>query len=210
MELRRVATGLRVRIALRKDKAGLFYATATLVVALTGGVFCGEAGAEIRPIGAWFGIARPVPGQTICRPGPGCSVPPEIVIGFSVHSDGAFITIDSNIIAGGNHSTGYGQWVRSGPRSIQAAFTLLQSSPTGLLIGGFKNLLEATVVDGDTMEGSMDSYFYAYTDAAGTVITDAEGFPTPSPLAPPSECASTAGCTHLGTFSFKVRRVSVP
>ncbi|HSL23905.1 MAG TPA: hypothetical protein VK886_20390 [Vicinamibacterales bacterium] len=160
-------------------------------------------------IGSWFGRAVPVPGQTICDPGPGCPVPPEIVMIFTVGGDGTFIGIDSNIFAGGNHSTAHGQWKRSGPRSIRAEFTLLQSSPTGTFIGGFKNLFDATVVSRDEMRGSIDARLYTYTDATGAAIVDADGFPTPSPLAPASGCSTTAGCTHLGTFSFLVRRVKV-
>lgn len=159
-------------------------------------------------IGSWFG--RAVPKDTICPPGaPGCPVPPEIVMIFTVNADGTFIGIDSNIFAGGNHTTAHGQWDRKGPRSIKAEFTLLQSSPAGIFIGGFKNLFNATVVTRDEMHGTIDAHLYNYTDAAGHAIVDADGFPTPSPLEPASECSSTPGCTHLGTFSFIVRRVKV-
>jgi len=161
-------------------------------------------------IGSWFG--RAVPGQTICPVGaPGCPVPKEIVMVFTVNADGTFIGIDSNIFVGGNHTTAHGQWKFSGPRSITAAFTFLQSGPGDVFIGGFKNLFNATLTQPDRMEGNIDAYLYNYTNpATGAVITDADGFPTPSPLAPPSACATTQGCTHLGQFSFKVRRVAVP
>ena len=159
-------------------------------------------------VGSWFG--RAVPQNTICPAGaPGCPVPPEIVMTFTVNRDGTFIGIDSNIFAGGNHTTAHGQWQRKGKRSIKAEFTLMQSSPTGVFIGGFKNLFDATVVNPDEMRGTIDAHLYNYTDAAGRAIVDADGFPTPSPLAPASECATTPGCTHLGTFSFIVKRVRV-
>jgi hypothetical protein len=161
-------------------------------------------------IGSWFGRAVPVPGETICPPGaPGCPVPPEIVMIFTVHRDGTFIGIDSNIFAGGNHTTAHGEWVRAGNRRIRAEFTLLQSSPDGVFIGGFKNLFTARLVSRDEMQGSIDARLYSYTDPTGATIVDADGFPTPSPLAPAAECDTTPGCTHLGAFSFVVRRVKV-
>lgn len=159
-------------------------------------------------IGSWFGRAVPVEGQTICPAGaPNCPVPKEIVMIFTVNADGNFIGIDSNIFAGGNHSTAHGQWVQSGPNSIRAAFTLLQSSPTGLFIGGFKNLFNATVVSRDEMTGGINAFLYNYTDATGAAIVDGSGMPTPSPLAAPSSCVTTPGCTYLGAFSFRVRRM---
>lgn len=169
-----------------------------------------EAAVFQDAVGSWFGRAVPVPGLTICPPGsPGCPVPPEIVMIFTVNRDGTFIGIDSNIFAGGNHSTAHGQWERAGNRGIRAEFTLLQSSPDGVFIGGFKNLFNATLVDRDEMRGSIDARLYSYTDATGAALVDADGFPTPSPLAPASECGTTPGCTHLGEFSFIVRRVKL-
>ena len=161
-------------------------------------------------IGSWWGRAIPVAGQTICPAGaPGCPVPKEIVMIFTVHADGTFIGIDSNIFAGGNHSTAHGQWAQSGPSSIHAAFTLLQSSPTGVFIGGFKNLFDARVVSKDELEGGINAFLYNYTDATGATIVDSSGLPTPSPLGAPSSCVTTPGCTYLGAFSFKVRRMGV-
>jgi hypothetical protein len=129
---------------------------------------------------------------------------------FTVNADGTFIGIDSNIFAGGNHTTAHGQWERSGRRSVKAEFTLLQSAPTGLFIGGFKNLFTAVMSTRDEMTGGIDGYLYAYTNpATGAAITDADGFPTPSPLEPAAECSTTPGCTHLGHFSFIARRVKV-
>lgn len=161
-------------------------------------------------IGSWFGRAVPVPGQTVCPAGaPGCPVPKEIVMVFTVHADGTFIGIDSNIFAGGSHSTAHGQWAQSGSNSIHAAFTLLQSSPTGVFIGGFKNLFDARVTGKDEMEGGINAFLYNYTDATGASIVDSDGFPTPSPLGAPTSCVTTPGCTYLGAFSFKVRRMGV-
>ena len=128
---------------------------------------------------------------------------------FTVNADGTFIGIDSSIFAGGNHSTAHGQWKARGRRTIKAEFTLLQSSPLGVFIGGYKTLFHATVVNRDEMRGGIDARLYSYTDATGATIVDGEGFPSPSPLAPASACATTAGCTHLGEFSFIVRRVKV-
>jgi hypothetical protein len=162
-------------------------------------------------VGSWFGRAVPIPGKTLCTPGNlGCPVPAEIVMVFTVHADGTFIGIDSNIFAGGNHSTAHGEWNPTSPKSIKAAFTLLQSAPNGTFIGGFKNLFEATVTDADAMEGSINAFLYTYTDAAGRTINDREGFPTPSPLEAPEACNPAFGCTALGQFSFKVKRVAAP
>lgn len=161
-------------------------------------------------IGSWFGRAIPIPGTTICPVGAaGCPVPPEIVMIFTIHGDGTFIGIDSNIFAGGNHTTAHGQW-NYNDAGMNAAFTLLQSSPTGVFIGGFKNLFHANLVDNDHMTGSINAFLYNYTDANGKVITDANGFPTPNPLDPPASCNPAKGCTNLGQFSFKVQRVSAP
>ena len=159
-------------------------------------------------IGSWFG--RAVPSQTICPPGsPGCPVPQEMVLLFTVNGDGTFIGTDSTMFTFGNRSTAHGQWKRSGPRSIVATSALLQASPSGAFIGSIKNLVDATVVDPNEMVGTIDVYVYLYTDNAGRVIVDAEGLPTPSPLAPASQCATTAGCTSLGRFSFVVNKVAV-
>jgi len=162
-------------------------------------------------VGSWFGRAVPVPGKTLCEPGNlGCPVPAEIVMVFTIHADGTFIGIDSNIFAGGNHSTAHGEWVATSNKSIKAAFTLLQSAPIGTFIGGFKNLFEATVTEPDRMEGSINAFLYQYTDASGKTINDADGFPTPSPLEAPEACQPAKGCTPLGQFSFKVKRVAAP
>lgn len=166
-------------------------------------------------VGSWFGRAVPLPGGTICPAGAdGCPVPKEIVMVFTINDDGTFIGIDSNIFAGGNHTTAHGQWRSVWPASVNATFTLLQSSPAApnspaVFIGGFKNLFTATVIDHNTMQGQIDAYLYSYTDPkTGLTITDADGFPTPSPLTPASQC-SPPGCVHLGIFTFKVKRVAV-
>jgi hypothetical protein len=160
-------------------------------------------------IGSWFG--RAVADQVICTPGsPGCPVPAEIIMVFTVNADGSFIGIDSNIFAGGNHSTAHGEWVATPPNGIKANFTLLQSSPTGVFIGGFKNVFEATAVESDKLEGKITAYLYAYTDASGKAIIGPDGLPTPNPLSPPEQCATQAGCTSLGTFKFIAKRVKAP
>ena len=183
-------------------------AAVALVFLVARGTTASDAAVFQDAVGSWFGRAVPVPGETICVPGSsGCPVPPEIVMIFTVHGDGTFIGIDSNIFAGGDHTTAHGQWVREGQRGIKAEFTLLQSSPGGVFIGGFKNLFNATVVNRDEMQGGIDAHLYNF--ANGATFVDADGFPTPSPLAPASECVTTPGCTHLGKFSFTVRRVKL-
>lgn len=160
-------------------------------------------------IGSWFG--RAAADQVICPPGsPGCPVPAEIIMVFTVLADGSFIGIDSNIFAGGSHSTAHGEWVADPPSGIKAAFTLLQSSPSGVFIGGFKNLFEATAVEPDKLEGKITAFLYLYTTPTGVAILGPDGLPTPSPLSPPEQCATQAGCTRLGTFKFIAKRVSAP
>jgi len=161
-------------------------------------------------VGSWFGRAVPVAGETVCPAGaPGCPVPREIVMVFTVHDDGTFIGIDSNIFAGGSHSTAHGQWAQDGPDSIRAAFTLLQSSPQGVFIGGFKNLFRARVVNENAMEGRINAFLYSYTNENGEAIVDSRGLPTPSPLTPPEQCVTTPGCQYLGAFTFVVERMGV-
>ncbi len=164
-------------------------------------------------VGSWFG--RAVPSATICPAGaPGCPVPKEIVMVFTFNVDGTFIGIDSNIFAGGNHSTAHGEWIGTWPATVNATFTLLQSSPStpttpSTFIGGFKNLFRAEMVERSKMQGQIDAYLYSYTDpTTGAAIVDSEGLPTPSPLSPPEQC-SPPGCIHLGVFTFKARRVAV-
>ncbi len=166
-------------------------------------------------IGSWFGRAIPKDGATICPAGaPGCPVPKEIVMVFTFNADQTFIGIDSNIFAGGNHSTAHGQWKPVWPATINATFTLLQSSPAtattpSVFIGGFKNLFQANMTDHDSMEGQIDAYLYSYTDPqTGATIVGSDGLPTPSPLSPVSQC-TPPGCVHLGIFTFKAKRVAV-
>jgi hypothetical protein len=165
-------------------------------------------------VGSWFGRAAAIPGQTICVPGStGCAAPPEIIMVFTVNADGTFIGIDSNIFQGGTNSTAHGQWQANGVDGIKATFTLLQSSPAtptapAVFIGGFKNLFEAKVTAWDKMEGQIHAYLYSYTNSSGAAILDSNGFPTPNPLSPPSACTPPS-CIFLGSYSFKVQRVSV-
>jgi hypothetical protein len=122
----------------------------------------------------------------------------------------AFIGIDSNMFAGANRSSGHGEWAAVPPSGIKANFTLLQSSPAGAFIGGFKNVFEATAVEPDKLEGTITAYLYLYTDANGKAILGPDGLPTPNPLSPPAQCAIQAGCTRLGTFKFLAKRVKAP
>lgn len=161
-------------------------------------------------VGSWFGRAVPVAGQTLCAPGSaGCAVPAEIIMVFTIHGDGTFVGIDSNIFAGGSHSTAHGQWVPSGPNSVHATFTLLQQAPNGVFLGGFKNLFDATVVDPNTIPGQINAFLYLYTTPERKAIVDAEGLPTPSPLGAPSASSTTPGCVPLGKFTFRAHRVDV-
>src|SRR5262245_20891074 len=127
-------------------------------------------------IGSWFG--RAIPQNTICPAGsPGCPVPPEIVMIFTVNADGTFIGIDSNIFAGGNHTTAHGQWERKGPKRIKAESTLLKPSPAGLFTAGFKNLFNATVINPDERPGRIDAHPYTYTTRTGAPIAAADASP---------------------------------
>src|SRR5262245_53018720 len=102
-------------------------ALSLFVFAASSGVALAETASSNDAVGSWFGRAAAVPGGTICPPlSPGCPVPPEIIMVFTVNADGTFIGIDSNIFVGGSHSTAHGEWTRATNRSIQAAFTLLQ------------------------------------------------------------------------------------
>jgi len=161
-------------------------------------------------IGSWFGRATPVPGKVVCQPGTaGCAVPPEVIMVFSLHNDGTMVAMDSNFFAA-SHTTAHGQWQFTGPTSIKAAFTFLQSGPGGAFIGSFKNVFQSSLTDPDRMEGTIDAYLYAYVGDNGLVVTDSDGFPSPNPLSPPQACATTPGCAPLGQFAFKIRRVAVP
>lgn len=177
------------------------------------GIAPGVSAADYRDtVGSWFGRAVPVAGQTICTAGtPGCAVPKEIIMVFTIHADGTFIGIDSNIFSGGSHSTAHGQWEQKAGdvNSIKATFTLLQSSPQGVFIGGFKNLFEAKVISKDEIEGGINAFLYSYTDSTGAAIVDSTGLPVPSPLGAPSSCITTTGCAYLGAFVFKAKRVTV-
>ena len=160
-------------------------------------------------IGSWFGRAVPVPGETICPPGsPACPVPLEIIMQFTISADGTMNAIDSNIFAA-LHTPAHGEWEPAGSGSIRAAFTLMQSAPPQF-IGSFKNLFSATVVNHDEMHGKLWANLYAYMNpGTGLANVDADGFPSPNPLAPASQCGATSGCTPLGAFSFVVRRVKI-
>jgi len=60
------------------------------------------------------------------------------------------------------------------------------------------------------MHGRLSANLYAYMNpGTGLANLDADGFPSPNPLAPASECGVTPGCTPLGAFSFVVRRVRI-
>ena len=92
---------------------------------------------------------------------------------------------------------------------IRAAFTLMQSAPPQF-IGSFKNLFSATVVSPNEMRGKLSANLYAYMNpGTGLANLDADGFPSPNPLAPASQCGAMVGCTPLGAFTFVVRRVRI-
>jgi hypothetical protein len=158
-----------------------------------------------RAVGSWFG--RAIPSDTVCTKAqdPTCPVPNEIIMVFTIHDDRTFIGIDSNIFSGGTHTTAHGQWGLDGPSGITARFTLLQSSPTGVFLGGFTNVFKGTMTGDDSMEGTIDARLYLYTNADGSAIVGSDGLPTPSPLDAPT-CAPPS-CQHLGVFSFKAKRV---
>jgi hypothetical protein len=198
-----------------KTNSGLSYVLACLSLLLLCPSAVAQPGWKSKPpssndaVGSWFGRAIPKPGATVCDPFTveNCVVPKEIVMVFTMNKDGTFVGIDSNIFAGASHSTAHGQWKAARPAGVSATFTLLQSGPNGVFIGGFKNLFQARMQDEDRMEGTIDAYLYFYTDQTGAAIVDSEGLPTPSPLSPPELC-SPPGCLHIGMFTFKARRVS--
>jgi hypothetical protein len=164
-------------------------------------------------VGSWLGRAVPIAGTTLCPVGsPGCPIPLEIVMLFTIHADGTFVAIDSNIFAGGNHTTAHGQWVARSFGVVHATFSLLQSDAKGIFIGGFKNLFDGTMSDFNNMTGQLHAYLYSYTDATGKVIVGGDGLPSPNPLTSPALCASTTpagACAHLADFSFVAQRIQV-
>jgi hypothetical protein len=198
-------------LTLPKQLAAAFVVSTALVTLPSGiSAAAGDQGVNFHDaIGSWFGRAVPVPGETICPPGSaGCPVPLEIIMQFTISADGTMNAIDSNIFAA-LHTPAHGEWEPAGPRSIQAAFTLMQSAPPQF-IGSFKNLFSATVVNRDEMHGRLSAYLYLYMNpGTGLANVDADGFPSPNPLAPASQCGATPGCTPLGAFSFIVRRVKI-
>lgn len=164
-----------------------------------------QASTNSRAVGSWFG--RAIPSNTVCTKAqdPSCPVPNEIIMVYTVNEDRTFIGIDSNIFAGGSHSTAHGEWGPYGPNAIKARFTLLQQAPNGTFLGGFTNLFQGNMTDDDTMEGTLDAHLYLYTNASGAAVIGADGLPTPSPLDAPT-CVAPL-CQHLGIFSFKAKRV---
>ena len=162
---------------------------------------------SVHAVGSWFG--RAIPSRTVCTQAqdPTCPVPNEIIMAFTIHEDRTFIGIDSNIFSGASHSTAHGQWEALPASRISARFTLLQQSPTGVFLGGFTNLFNATLSDEDNMTGTIDAFLYLYTDAKGAAVVGADGLPTPSPLDAPTCAAPT--CQSLGQFTFIAKRVKV-
>jgi hypothetical protein len=198
-------------LTLPKQLAAAFVVSTALVMVPSGtSAASHEQGVNFHDaVGSWFGRAVPVPGETICPPGSaGCPVPPEIIMQFTISGDGTMNAIDSNIFAA-LHTPAHGEWEPAGPRKIRAAFTLMQSAPPQF-IGSFKNLFSATVISRDEMHGKLSAYLYAYMNpGSGLANVDADGFPSPNPLAPASQCGTTPGCTALGAFTFVVRRVTI-
>jgi len=198
-------------LTLPKQLAAAFIvSTALVTLPLETSAATGEQNVTFHDaVGSWFGRAVPVPGETICPPGSaGCPVPLEIIMQFTISEDGTMNAIDSNIF-GALHTPAHGQWEPVGQRSIRAAFTLMQSAPPQF-IGSFKNLFSATVVNPDEMRGKLSANLYAYMNpGTGLANVDTDGFPSPNPLAPASQCGATPQCTPLGAFTFVVRRVRI-
>jgi hypothetical protein len=164
-------------------------------------------------VGSWLGRAVPVAGTTLCPVGSaGCPIPKEIIMLFTINADGTMVAIDSNIFAGGNHTTAHGQWVSRSYGTVHATFSLLQSGATGIFIGGFKNLFDGTLSDANNMTGTVHAFLYSYTTATGAVIVGPDGLPSPNPLTNPAQCATTTpagACAHLADFSFIAQRIQV-
>jgi hypothetical protein len=181
-----------------------------LCLSLNGQVVELHAFAAYPAVGSWLGRATPIAGSTACPVGSaGCPIPKEIIMLFTIHADGNFVAIDSNIFKGGNHTTAHGQWApRPGYGIVRATFSLLQEA-NGIFIGGFKNVFDGTLTDANNMKGQLHAYLYSYTDANGDTIVGPDGMPTPNPLAPPAQCANTKGCSFLADFQFVAQRVQV-
>ncbi len=165
-------------------------------------------------VGSWMGRAVPVAGTTACPVGAaGCPIPKEIIMLFTIHADGTMVAIDSNIFAGAGHTTAHGQWVSRSYGAVHATFTLLQSGPNGVFIGGFKNLFDGQTSDYNNMTGTVHAFLYSYTNpATGAVNVGPDGLPTPNPLTNPGQCAATqpaGACAHLADFSFVAQRIQV-
>lgn len=165
-------------------------------------------------VGSWMGRAVPIAGTTACPVGSaGCPIPKEIIMLFTLNADGTIVAIDSNIFAGAQHTTAHGQWVSRGFQTVHATFSLLQSSPAGIFIGGFKNLFDATLSDYNNMTGQIHAFLYSYTNpTTGAVIVGPDGMPSPNPLTNPALCATTqpaGACAHLADFSFIAQRIQV-
>lgn len=169
---------------------------------------------ESQPmVGSWLGRAVPIAGTTACPVGSaGCPIPKEIVMLFTIEQGGTMIAIDSNIFAGANHSTAHGQWVTRSYGTVHATFSLLQQGPTGIFIGGFKNLFDGTMSDSNNMTGTVHAFLYSYTNSTGAVIVGPDGLPSPNPLTNPAQCGTTVpvgSCAHLADFSFVAQRIQV-
>jgi hypothetical protein len=190
--------------------------TVAMIGSLLG--FCGAMNGQVSElrqiisqpaVGSWLGRAVPIAGHTACPVGTaGCPIPAEIIMLFTIHADGTFVAIDSNIFKGGNHTTAHGQWVPRGYGIVHATFSLLQEA-NGIFIGGFKNLFDGTMSDANNMTGQLHAYLYNYTDANGNAIVGSDGLPTPNPLTPPALCANQKGCSFLADFQFVAQRIQV-
>ena len=167
-----------------------------------------------RVVGSFFGRAVVIdPWCTIGEPE--CPVPFEIVMLPTFFGDGNFMGIDSNVFLG-DHTEAHGEWVRTGPRTVEANWLFLQSDEEGRFAGAFHMRLQAESLDRDNMHGYINAYFVPFTDENGNVIVDPEtGFPVPDPLEPVGDfitdgtkCAPQLnGC--FGVFGFDVRRIKV-
>src|ERR1035438_5789804 len=117
-------------------KLGLSKLRSSVVIGLFLGL-CSTMPAQIQElqqikanpaVGSWLGRAIPIASTTLCPVGSAnCPIPKEIIMLFTINADGTFVAIDSNIFAGGNHTTAHGQWVPRGYGVVHATFSLLQS-----------------------------------------------------------------------------------
>lgn len=164
-------------------------------------------------VGAWFGRAVPI--DPFCVPGTaGCPVPKEVIMTPTFFADGVFLGSDS-LTFSTPHATAFGEWMRTGHRSLEATLVFLQADADSNFIGAFRTRYTGELVADDRLEGFVNVWFFPFVDAAGDAVLDpVTEYPVPDPLTPlgefitdPAGCRLDQGC--IAVLRFVVRRVSV-